>query len=84
MNIFNYLERVFFGLPTHDSAELLAAKRYRPFSGEPSPNLSYDLHPKELDRFMFGAITPASNADDCLSSKEIEERANAIYELCDK
>ncbi|MDR0379341.1 MAG: hypothetical protein LBI62_05270 [Candidatus Accumulibacter sp.] len=75
----NYLTRVFFGLPTRDSEELIAAKSYRPSPSESLPDSLYDLYSKELDPFMSGQVAPVSGADDQLNSEELEKRVEPIY-----
>ena len=79
MNTFDYLQKVFLRLPTYDSAELIAAKKYSPNPHNTSSAMPYDLCSKKMDPFMFGAITPVSDADDLLSSKEVEGKASLIY-----
>jgi hypothetical protein len=83
MSLFKALERMAFGLPAEDSDALIAAKNFRPSAGISVPVASYDLHGKELDPFMFGAIAPKSDADDLLDSKELQKRAQEIYQLCE-
>lgn len=84
MNIFTYIERKCFGLPTYDSEELIAAKRYRPSLDNHEPELGYDLYIRGTDQFMFGVIAPMSDENDLLDSNQIEERASELYKLCDK
>ena len=84
MNIITYLEKAFFGLPTHDTGRLISAKKYRPSSDTSSSASPYDLYRKEMDPFMFGAITPTCDANDLLSSKQLETLASEIYDLCEK
>lgn len=81
MKIFTYLEKIAFGLPTYDSGSLIAAKKYRPSLDSSSPVSPYDLYKKKVDPFMFGAITPTNDANDLLSSSQLEERAHEIYDL---
>ena len=84
MNIFTYLGKKFYGISTHDSKKLIAAKKYQPSFNACQLDSNFDLHKKEIDPFMFGAITPISDADDLLDSKQIEKKASDIYKLCDK
>ena len=84
MSISNYLQRLFFRLPAYDSAELIAAKKYHPSSSTLSNNIKYDSCRKEMDHFMFGAIAPRSSANDFLSSRELEKKAQVVYELCER
>jgi len=84
MSIFNYLEKVFNGLPTYDSGKLIAAKKHRPTLNAHESISNYDLHSRDMDPFMFGAIAPKSDANDLLNSKQIAEMASEIYKLCDK
>jgi len=84
MSVFTYLERIFFGLPTYDSGQLIAAKKYKPTLDDSSFSSPYDLSEREMDPFMFGAIAPTSDVNDLLSSKQLEERTNEIYRLIDK
>jgi hypothetical protein len=81
MNILSYVEKLFYGLPTYDSAELIDAKKYTPQNINTSKS-DYDLYSKEMDVHMFGAISPLSDEKDLLKSAEIEERARSIYKLC--
>ena len=83
MSILTYLEKVFNGLPTYDSEKLIAAKKYLPSLSAEHSSSSYDLYSKKIDPFMFGAITPASDENDLLSSKQLEKRASEIYKLCE-
>jgi len=83
MNIITYLGKILYGLPTYDSSELIAAKNYHPSMNYNDSDFSYDLYRKDMDSFMFGAISPINNKNDLLNSKELEARANKIYKLCD-
>lgn len=84
MSIFTYLEKIFNGLPTYDSGELIAAKKYLPSLNVYDSKSNYDLYSREMDPFMFGAITPKSDTDDLLNSRQLEKMASEIYKLCDK
>jgi hypothetical protein len=79
MNVFTYLERIYLGLPTHDSGQLIAAKKCNPTLDNSPLASPYDLSEREMDPFMFGVITPTSDANDILSSRQLEECANEIY-----
>ena len=83
VGIFGYLGKIIYRLPTYDSKELIAAKRYQ------APSLAlteigYDLHNRDTDPLMYGAITPVNDADDLLDSSQIEARAKEIYQLYSK
>ena len=79
MSFLSYLQRVFYGLPTYDSAELIAAKT-RKFSVIDTQQSAYDIYEKQIDPFMCGAISPVNDADDLMTSSELEKRAKDIYE----
>ena len=83
MGILGYLGKKIYRLPTYDSKELIAAKRYRPPSSAPAET-GYDLHTRGTDPLMYGAIAPISDADDRLDSRQIEARAKEIYQLYSK
>lgn len=75
MSIFTYLGKLLCGLPAYDSIELIEAKKYRPYLNTVDDlQPGYDLYEKEMDLFMFGAIAPKSDANDQLSSQELEKR----------
>ena len=79
MSFLSYLQRVFYGLPTYDSAELIAAKT-RKVSIVETNKSAYDLYEKQIDPFMCGAISPVVNDADLMTSSELEKRAKDIYE----
>jgi hypothetical protein len=62
-----------FGLPPHDSVELMEVKEYRP---SPVDHLesggTFDLYSKEFDPFLLGAIEPAMNADNLRKTGKLE------------
>jgi hypothetical protein len=78
-----FLERKFFGLPAQDSARLLAAKRYQPITQFPVSPMT-GLYRRQTDPLMYGAIAPANDADDLLSSQEVAARASELYKLSSK
>lgn len=81
MNIFTYIWKVIYRLPTYDSSELIAAKVCRPSFDNYGLNLNYDLYTKDTDNLTFGAITPKNDANDLLDSNKLLAKANEIYEL---
>jgi len=82
MSIFNYIKRKFYGLPAHDSKELISAKRHRSSYDNQETKLDYDLHIRKIDQFMFGTTVPMSDENDLLNSNQLERRVNEIYKLC--
>lgn len=84
MSFLKYLSRKFYGLPAYDSKELTAAKKYHPSSNHYDSSAEYDLHVKEMDPFMFGAIAPMNDSNDLLTSDQLEKKANDVYSLYNK
>lgn len=67
--MFNYLMRLFYGLPLNDSRELIAAKNYRPHRCPVSPPKTMPSDQRKPEE---------------LSSAELEEAAAKIYTKANK
>ena len=80
MNIFTYLGKKFYGISTHDSEKLIAAKKYQPSFNAHQLGSNFDLHKREIGPFMLGAIKPISDACDLLDSKQIEKKNGWVTE----
>ena len=81
MSFFKYLIKKSYGLPTHDSIELIRAMEYRPSESKATGKLiSIDIASKPTDPFMFGAISVKPSGTDYLTSFELEKKAKKIYE----
>ena len=80
MGVFDYIIRRLHHLPAYDSEQVVAAKHYQSKPNELDSKSGYDLHYKKTDLYMFGAISPESDANDRLSSQQIEDKAKMLYQ----
>lgn len=80
MSFFAYIDNILRGVSTDNSIELVRAKEYKGSNSVNYNNVAYDISYKEVDKFMFGAITAKADRSDLLSSKELSIEAKKLYE----
>ena len=80
MSMMDYLFNRIMGLPTEESGILIAAKEYQPDPINYSEDNSYDIHYKETDSFMFGAVSAKVDEDGLPDSIDFSKAAEELYE----